>query len=153
MTHISSCCCLVPKSCPTLCNPMDCSMPGFLVLHNLPELAQIHVHWVGDSIQPSRPLSSPSPPTFNLSQHQSLFQWVSSSHEVAKVLEFQHQHHSFQWMFRTDLLQNWLVVSPCSPRDSQESLPTPQFKSILWCSAFFTVQISHPYMTTVKPQP
>ena len=68
---------------PTLCDPMDCSMPGFPVLHRLPELAQTHVHWVGVVIQPSRPLSSPSP-AFNLSQHQGLFQWVSSSHQVAK---------------------------------------------------------------------
>ena len=75
-------------------------------------------------------LSSPSPPTFNLSQHQGLFQWVSSSHQVAKVLEFQLQHQSFQWIFRTDFLQDWLVWSPCSPRDSQESSPTPQFKGI-----------------------
>ena len=72
----------------------------------------------------------PSPPAFNLSQHQGLFQWVSSSHEVAKVLEFQLQHQSFQWTPRTDLLQHGLVGSPCSPRDSQESAPTPQFKSI-----------------------
>ena len=83
--------------CPILCKPMYCSMPGFLVLHHLPELAQTHVHWVGDTIQPSHPLSSPSPPAFNLSQHQGLFQWVSSLHQVAKVLEFQLQHQSFKW--------------------------------------------------------
>ena len=76
------------------------------------------------------PLSSPSPPNFNLFQHQGLFKWVSSSHQVAKVLEFQLQHQSFQWTLRTDFLQNGLVGSPCSPRDSQESSPTPQFKSI-----------------------
>ena len=74
------------------------------VLHHLPELAQTHVHWVGDSIEPSHPLSSPSPPAFNLSEHQGLFTWVSSSHQVAKVLEFQLQHQSFQWIFRTDFL-------------------------------------------------
>ena len=73
------------------CKPMDCSTPGFTVLHYLPEFAQTHVHWVGDVIQPSHPLSSPSPPAFNLSQHQGLFKWVSSLHQVAKVLEFQHQ--------------------------------------------------------------
>ena len=85
---------------------------------------------VSDAIQPSHPLSSPSPPAFNLSQHQGLFQWVSSSHQVAKVLEFQFQlKHSFQWIFRTDFLLEWLVWSPGSPRDSQESSPTPQFKS------------------------
>ena len=81
-------------------------------------------------IQPSHPLSSPSPPAFSLSQHQGLFQWVSFLHQVAKRLEFQLQHHSFQWIFRTDFLYNWLVGSPCSPRDSQESSPIPQFKSI-----------------------
>ena len=100
--------------CPTLCNPMDCSTPAFSVLHQLPELAQTHAHWVGDAIQPSHPLSSPSP-AFSLSQHQGLFPWVSSLHQVAKVLE----HQSFQWIFRTDFLQDWLVWSPCSPRDSQ----------------------------------
>ena len=108
---------------------MDCSTPGFLVHHQLPELAQTHVHWVGDAIQPSHPLSSPSPPALNLFQLQGLFQWVSSSHQVAKVLEFQLQHQSFQWIFRTDFLQDGLFGSPCSPRDSQESSPTPQFKS------------------------
>ena len=109
---------------------MDCSMPGLPVHHQLPEFIQTHVHWVSDAIQPSHPPSSPSPCTFNLSQHQGLFQWVSSSHQVAKVLEFQLQHQSFQWIFRTDLLRNGLVWSSCSPRDSQESSPTPQFKSI-----------------------
>ena len=69
-----------------------------------PEFIQTHVHWVGDAIQPSHPLLSPSPPTFNLSQHQGLFKWVSSSHQVAKVLELQLQHQSFQWIFRTDFL-------------------------------------------------
>ena len=93
----------VAQSCPTLCNPMDCSMPGFSVHHQLPELAHTRVHRVGDAIQPSHPLSSPSPPALNLPQHQGLFQWVSSSHQVAKVLEFQLQHQSFQWwIFRID---------------------------------------------------
>jgi len=94
----------VAQSCPTLCDPMDCSSPDFPVHHQLPELTQTHVHWIGDTIQPSHPLSAPSPPTFNLSQHQGLFQWVSSLHQVAKVLEFQLQHQSFQWIFRTDFL-------------------------------------------------
>ena len=91
---------------------------------------QTHVHWVGDATQPSHPLLPPSPPAPNPSQHQTLFQWVNSSHEVAKVLEFQFQHHSFQRTPRADLLQNGLVGSPCSPRDAQESSPTPQLKSI-----------------------
>ena len=92
----------VIQSCSTLCDPMDCSTPGLPVHHPLPESTQTHVHWVGDAIQPSHPLLSPSPPAFNLSQHQGLFQWVSSSHQVAKALEFQLQHQSFQWIFRTD---------------------------------------------------
>ena len=94
----------VTQSCPTLCNPMDCSTPGFPVHHQLPELAQTDVHWVSDAIQPSHPLSSPSPPAFNLSQHQSLFPWVSSLHYVAKVLELKLQHQYFQWVFKTDFL-------------------------------------------------
>ena len=120
----------VAESCPTLCDPMNQSMPGLPVHHQLPESTQTHVHWVSDAIQPSHPLSSPSPLAPNSSQHHSLFQWVNSLHEVAKVLEFQLQNQSFQWTPRTDLLQNGLVGSPCSPRDSQESSPTPQFKSI-----------------------
>ena len=120
----------VAQSCPTLCNPMNCSMPGLPVHHQLPEFTQTHVHRVSDAIQPSHPLSSPSPPAPNPSQHQGLFQGVNSSHELAKVLEFQLWHHSFQRNPRADLLQNGLVGSPCSPRDSQESSPTPQFKSI-----------------------
>ena len=81
--------------CPTLCNPMNCSTPGLHVHHQLPEFTQTHVHWVGDAIPPSHPLSSPSLPSFNLSQHQGLFKRVSSSHQVAKVLEFQLLHQSF----------------------------------------------------------
>ena len=100
------------------------------VHHQLPESTQTHVHWVGDAIQPSHPRSSPSPPALNLSQHQGLFKWVSSSNQVVKVLEFQLQHQSFQWTPRTDLLKDGLLGSPFSPRGSQESSPTPQFKSI-----------------------
>ena len=88
---------------PTLCNTMDFSTPGFPVLHYLPGPTQTHVHWAGDAIQPSHPLLSSPPPTFNLSQHWGLFKWVSSSHQVAKVLEFQHKQQSFQWILRTDL--------------------------------------------------
>ena len=120
----------VAQSCPTLCDPMNSSTPGLPVHHQLPEFTETHVHRVSDAIQPSHPLSSPSPPAPNPSKHQSLFQWVNSSHEVAKVLEFQLSHHSFQRNPRADLLHNGLVGSPCSPRDFQESSPTPQFKSI-----------------------
>ena len=109
---------------------MNRSMPCLPVHHQLPEFTHTHAHRVGDAIHPSHPLSSPSPPAPNPSQHQGLFQWVNSSHEMAKVLEFQLQHQSFQWTPRTDLLQDALVGSPCSPRDSQESSPAPQFKSI-----------------------
>ena len=109
----------VTQSCPTLRDTMDCRMPGLPVHHQLLEFTQTQVHQVGDAIQPSHPLSSPPPPAPNPSQHQGLFQWVNSSHEVAKVLEFQLHHQSFQWTSRTDL-QDW----------SQESSPTPQFKSI-----------------------
>ena len=86
----------VTQSCPTLRDPMNQSTPGLPVQHQLPEFTQTHVHRVGDAIQPSHPLSSPSPPAPNPSQHQSLFQWVKSSHKVTKVLELQLQHHSFQ---------------------------------------------------------
>ena len=120
----------VAQSCLTLCNPMNHSTPGLPVHHQLPESTQTHVHWVSDAIQPSHPLSSPSPLALNLSQHQDLFKWVSSSHQEAKVLEFQLQHQSFQWTPKIDLFYDGLVGSPCSPRDSQESSPTPQFKSI-----------------------
>ena len=94
------CCCSVAQLCLTLFDPMDCSMPGFPVLHHLPEFAQTHVYWVDVAIQPSNPLSSPSPPALNLSQHQGLFQWLGSSHQVAKVLELHLQHQSFQWIFQ-----------------------------------------------------
>ena len=118
-----------PQSYPTLCDPMGWSMSGFPVHHKLPEFTQTHFHWVHDAIQRSHPLLFPSPPASNPSQHHGLFQWVSSSHQVAKGLDFQLQHQSFQWTPRTDLLWDGLVGSPCSPGDSQESSPTPQFKS------------------------
>ena len=119
----------VAQSCPTLCKPMDSSTPGLPVHHQLPEFTQTHVHWVGDAIQPSHPLLSPSPPTFHLSQHQGLFKWVGSSHQVAKVLEFQLQHQSFQEhpgliSFRMD----WLDL--LAVQGTLKSSPTPQFKSI-----------------------
>ena len=120
----------VTQSCPTLCDSMDCCALGLSVHHKLLEFTQSHVHWVSDAIQPSHPLSSLSHPTLNLSQHQGLFKWVSSSHQVDKVSEFHLQHQSFQRIFKTDFLQDGLVGSPCHPRDSQESSPTSQFKSI-----------------------
>ena len=93
----------VTPSCPYLCDPMICSTPGLPAHYQLPELTQTHVHRPSDAIQPSHShsLSSPSPPTFSLSQHQGLFQWVGSPHQVAKILEFQLRHHFFQWIFRT----------------------------------------------------
>ena len=118
ISHLSS----VAQLCPTLCDPIHYSLPGFPAHHQHTELAQTHVHRVSDAIHLIiyRPLS---PPAFNLSQHQ-------GSHQVAKVLDFQLQHQSFQRIFRTDFLQDGLVGSSCSPRDSQESSPIPQFKSI-----------------------
>ena len=97
------CCCSVDQLCPTLCDPINCSTPVFPVLHHFPELVKTYVHWLGDATQQSHPLSSPSPPTFNLSQHQglSMSQFFTS---VAKVLGFQLQHQSFQRIFRTDFL-------------------------------------------------
>ena len=117
---------------PTHGDPMGAmdSMPGLTVINQLQEFTQTHVHWVGDAIQPSHPLLSPSHPAFNFSQHQGLFKWVSSFHQVAKVLEFQLQYQSFQWIFWTDFHCYGLVGSPGSPRDSQESSSTPQLKSI-----------------------
>jgi len=131
-------------------NLMDCSMPVFPVLHCFSKFTQTHLHWVGSAIQPSHPLSSPSPPALILSQHQGFFQWVSSSHQVVKVLELQHQY--FQWVFRGLI----------SFRIDWFDLPTVQgtlksllqyhnlIVSILQCSAFFMVQLSRLYMTTEK---
>ena len=144
----------VTQSSSILCDPMNHSTPGLPVHHQLPELTQTHVHWVGDAIQPSYPLLSPSPPALNLFQHQGLFKWVSSLHQVAKVLEFQLQHQSLQSIPRTDLLYDGLVGSPCSPRDSQESSPTSQFKSInSLVLSFLYSHLSHPHMTTGKTIP
>ena len=139
----------VAQSCPTLCDPMNHSTPGLPVHHQFLEFTQTHVHRVSDTIQPSHPLSSPFPPAPNPSQHQRLFQWVNSSPEVAKVLEFQLQHHSFQRTPRAHLLQNGLVGSPCSPRDSQESSPTPQFK----CINSLALSLLHsPTLTSIHDQ-
>ena len=126
---------------------MDCSKPGFPVHHQFLEFAQTHVHWVCDVIQPSHPLSSPSLPIFSLSQYQDLFQWISYSHQVAKILELQHQ--SFQWIFRlSSFRMDWLdllaVQGTLKSLLQHHSLKAP----IFWHSAFFMVQLSHPYMTT-----
>ena len=96
--------CSFPMWCLTLWNPMDSSTPGFSVLHYLSEFYQTHIHWIGDTIQPSHPLSSLSSPVLSLSQHLGLFQWVGSLHQVAKALQLQLQHESFQWIFRVDFL-------------------------------------------------
>ena len=114
-------------SCIQLCDPTDVCTPSFPVLHYLLEFAQTRVHQVIEAIQPSHPLLPPSPPAFNLSHLQGLFQWVSSLHQLAKGLELQHQ--SFQWIFRVGFLKDWLAWS-CSPRDSQESSPASQFECI-----------------------
>ena len=119
----------VAQSCPTLSDPMNRSTPGLPVHHQLPEFTQTHVHRVGDAIQPSHPLSSPSPPAPNPSQHQSLFQWVNSSHEVAKVL-VSASASVLPMNIKDWFPLGWTGGSPCSPRDSQESSPIPQFKSI-----------------------
>ena len=135
-------------SCLTLCNPMDCSMTGFPVHHQLPEFTQTHVHWVGDAIQPFHPLSSPSS-AFNLSQHQGLFKWVSSSHQVAKVLSVNispSNEHSGLISFRMDWLDLLAVQGTLKSLLHHHSSKA----SILQHSAFFVVQLSHPYMTTGK---
>ena len=149
LIHTCCCFCSVAFSCQTLCDTMDCSPPGFHVLHYLPEFAQTYVHWVDDAIQPSHFLSPLSPPALNLSQKQSLFQWVSSLHQVAKVLEPQLQHQFFQRIcglvsFRIDRFN--LAVQGTLKSLLHYSSKT----SILWHSAFFMVQISHLYMTIGK---
>ena len=141
----------VAQPCPILYNPMDCSMPGFPVHHQLQEPTKTHVNWANDAIQPSHPLLSPSPPAFNISQHHGLFQWVSSSHQVTQVLEFQLQHQSFQWILRLiSFRMDWLDLLAVQ-RTLKGLLQHHSSKaSIFWHSAFFTVQLSHPYMTTGK---
>ena len=130
---------------------MDGSMPGLPVHHQLPELTQTPVHWVSDAIQPSHPLLSASSPAFNLSQHQGLCKWVSSSYQMAKVLEFQLQHQYFQWILKTDFILGWTGWTFLQSKGLSSLLQHHSSKaSILWCSAFFIVQLSHPYMTTGK---
>ena len=125
--------------------------PGFPVLHYLPEFAQIHVHWVGDAIQPSDPLSSPSPPAVDLSQHQDLSQWISSLHQVAKVLELQLQSVlSNEYSGLISFTIDWLDLLAVQRTLKSLLLHHNSKASILWHSGFFTVQLSHSYMTTGK---
>ena len=138
------------QSCPTFCNPMDCSTPGLPVHRQLLEFTQTHVCWVGDTIQPSHPLLSPSPPTFNLSQHQGLFKWVSSLHQVAKVLEFQLQHRSFQYSGLISFRMDWLNLLAVKGTLKSILYHHSSKATILWCSTFFVVQLLHPYMTVRK---
>ena len=141
----------VTQSCPTLCYPMNWSTPGLPVYHQLPESTQTHVCWVGYAIQPSHPLFPSSPLALNLSQHQGLFQWVSSLHQVAKLLEFQLQHQSFQWTPRTDPFRmDWLDLLAVQGTLKSLLQHHSSKESILHCSTFFIVQLSHPYMTTGK---
>ena len=140
----------VAQSCPTLCDPMNCSTPGLPVRHQLPESTQTHIHWVGDAIQPSHPLSSPSP-ALNPSQHQGLFKWVSSSPQVAKVLELlfsisPSNEYSALISFRMDWLDHLTVQGTLKSLLQHHSSKA----SILRHSAFFIVQLSHPYVTTGK---
>ena len=140
----------VTQSCPTLCNPMNCSSPGLPVHHQLSEFTQTHAHWVGDAIQTSNPLLFPSPPAFNLSHHQGLFKWVSSSHKVAKVLDSFNispsNEHPGLISFRMDWLDLISVQGTLKSLFQHHSLKA----SILPHSAFFIAQLSHPYMTTGK---
>ena len=140
--------CSVIKLCLTLCDPTNCSMPGLPVLLCLPEFAQTHVHWVSEAIQLSHPLLPTSPFALSFSPYQGLFQWVNSLHWVFEVLELQLQHQSFQWIFRTkfplgltSLILLFKGLSRVLQQHSSKAL-------ILWCSAFFMVHLSHPYLTT-----
>ena len=110
--------------------PVDCSTPGLPVPHHPLKFAQVRVHFICDAVQPSHPLMPSSPSALNLSQHQGLFQWVSCSHQMTKILELQLQHQPFQQVFRVDFPDDWLVGSPFCPRDFQESSPAPQFEGI-----------------------
>ena len=139
----------VAQSCPTLYNPMDCSTPGFPAHHHLLELPQTHVHWIGDANQPPHFLSSPSPPAFNLSQHQSIFQWAGSSHQVTKVLEL-HISPSNVYSVLISFGIDWFYLLAIQGT-LKSLLHHHSWKaSILQCSAFFIVHLSHPYMTTRK---
>ena len=120
----------VTQSCPTLCDPMDCSMPGLPVHHQLLEFTQTHVHWVGDAIQPSHPLSSPSPLASNLSQHQGLFKWVSSLNQMAKVLEFQLQHQAYICMCNQYYVRHQMINQSYSKLLFQRKKRKDRFASV-----------------------
>ena len=140
----------VAQSSPTLCHPVDCSTPGFPVHLQFPELGQTCVHQVSDASN-HLILCHPPPPAFSLSQHQGLFQWVGSSHQVAKVLELQLQHQSFQWIFRTEFLPiDWLDLLAVQGTLKSFLQHHSSKASILWHSTFFMVPLSHPNMTTEK---
>ena len=134
--------CSVVKSCLTLCKPMKWRTPGFPVLHYLLEFAQTHVHWVGDTIQTSPPLL-PTSSALSLFQHQGLFQWVGFSHQVAKVLDVQLQHQSFQWIFRVDFPLDVLAVQGTVKSLLQHHSSKP---SILWHRAFFMICHTHTWL-------
>ena len=135
----------------TLCYPMDCSMPGLPVHHQLLEFTQTHVHWVSDAIQPSHPLSSPSPPAFNLFQHQGLFQWVSSSHEVAKSIGVSASASVLLMNIQDWFPLGWTGLIFLQSKGLSRVLQHHSSKaSILLCTAFFIVQLSHLYMTAGK---
>ena len=142
------CCCSVAQTCPTLCDPVDCSTPGFPVLHHLLQPAQTHVHWVGDAIQSSCPLSSPSPPAFNLFQQQGRFQWVSPLHQVASFSVSLSPSNEYTGLisFRIDWFGFLAVQGTLKSLLQRHSWKA----SILWPSTFFMVQLSHPYVTTGK---
>ena len=141
----------VTRSCSTLCDAMDCSTPDFLVHHQLPELAQTHVHQVSAAIQPSHPLSSPLPLAFNLSQHQGLFQWVSSHIRWPKYWSFSFSiSTSNEYSELISCGIDWLDL--LAVQGTPKNLPQHHSSkaSILQCSGFIMVQLSHPYMTTGK---
>ena len=150
--YLKFCCCFsVTKSCLTLCDPMDCSTPGFPVLHCLLEFAQTHVHWISDAIQPFHPLSTPSLPALNLSRHWGLFQWVGSLHQMAKVLELQlnispSKEYSGLISFRIDWFELLAVQGTLKSHLQDHSLKA----SVFQCSILFLVPLSHSYMTTGK---
>ena len=143
------CCCSVTQSFPILCNPVDCSTPGLPVSHHLPEFAQVHVYCISDAVQGSHPLTPSSTSALNLPQYQGLFQWVDCLHQMNKILELQLQHQSFsEYSGLISLKIDWFdllaVQGTYRSLFQHHSLKA----SILWCSAFFTVQLSQPYVTT-----